>query len=83
MDSSPERVPTRPNLLQAFTPILVLIGLLTANVLYFGADSSYGSNQIALLLGAAVATVIGLSTGRKWTAIYEGIVDSVTSAMGA
>ena len=78
-----ERVPSRPNLLQAFVPIIVLIGLLTANVLSFGADSSYGSNQIALLLAAAVATVIGLSTGRTWTSIYEGIVESVTSAMGA
>lgn len=77
------RVPSRPNLLQAFVPIIALIGLLTANVLFFGEDSSYGSNQIALLLAAAVATVIGLSTGRRWTEIYEGIVESVTSAMGA
>lgn len=83
MDLHQGRAPSRPNLLQAFVPIIVLIGLLTANVLFFGADSSYGSNQIALLLAAAVATVIGLSTGREWRTIYEGIVESVTSAMGA
>ena len=45
----------RPSLLQALSPIVILIGLLTANVYFFGEDSSYGSNQIALLLAAAVA----------------------------
>jgi NhaC family Na+:H+ antiporter len=80
---SQESVLKRPNLFQAFIPIIVLIGLLTANVFFFGEDSSYGSNQIALLLAAAVAGVVGLRTGRNWKIIYEGIVEGISSAMGA
>jgi Na+:H+ antiporter, NhaC family len=73
----------RPSLLQALSPIIILIGLLTANVYFFGEDSSYGSNQIALLLAAAVAGFIGIYTKISWTTIYEGIVESISSAMGA
>lgn len=81
--ATPQRALSRPNLWQAFLPIIVLIGLLTANAILFGEDSSYGSNQVALLLGAAVAGIVGISTGRKWSAIYEGIIEGVSSALGA
>tara|TARA_R110002096_G_scaffold52659_1_gene137550 strand:- start:3086 stop:4597 length:1512 start_codon:yes stop_codon:yes gene_type:complete len=73
----------RPNLLQAFLPIIVLLGLLTANAIFFGEDSSYGSNQIALLLAAGVAGIVGITNGRKWTLIHDGIIESVGSALGA
>ena len=42
---------SRPSLGLSLLPILVLVLLLAADVLAFGEDSSYGSNQIALLLG--------------------------------
>ena len=41
----------------ALLPIILLIGLLGTNVLFFGEDSSYGSNQIALLLAGLLAGV--------------------------
>jgi len=73
----------RPSLLQAGLPILLLIGLLAANVIFFGADSSYGSNQIALLFAASIAGIIGVQLGYGWEKIYEGIIESIGSAMGA
>ena len=83
MPLTQERPLSRPTLLQALFPIIVLIGLLTANVFFFGEDSSYGSNQIALLLAAGVAGVVGIGTGHNWRIIYDGIVESIGSAMGA
>ncbi len=57
--------------------------MLAANVIFFGEDSSYGPNQIALLVAAAIAAVIGVTSGFKWKDIYDGIEDSIGSAMGA
>lgn len=57
--------------------------MLAANVIYFGEDSSYGPNQLALLLAAAIAGGIGIATGRSWEVIYDGVVEGISSAMGA
>ena len=47
-----------PTLLQSLIPIIFLVGLLSLNVYYFGEDSSYGPNQIALLLSSAVEVLL-------------------------
>ena len=73
----------RPSLFSAILPIFILVALLAANVHLFGEDSSYGSNQIALLLAAAVAGIVGIRIGNSWDEIYDGIVESISSAMGA
>ena len=44
----------------ALLPVVVLIDLLSADVYFFADDSSYGSNQIALLIASLVAGGIGL-----------------------
>jgi NhaC family Na+:H+ antiporter len=72
-----------PTLGASFIPIIVLMALLALNVLYFGADSSYGPNQIALLAAAGVAGIIGLRFGRNYEHFYTGIIDGIQSAMGA
>ena len=72
-----------PTLGASFIPIIVLMALLALNVLYFGADSSYGPNQIALLIAAGVAGIIGLRFGRNYEHFYNGIIDGIQSAMGA
>lgn len=71
------------SLLQAIIPIIFLIGLLAVNVVMFGEDSSYGSNQIALILAAGIASIIGMKLGYKWKDILDGIVNSISGAMSA
>lgn len=44
-----------PSLGLSLVPVLALISLLAADVIAFGEDSSYGANQIAMLLAALVA----------------------------
>lgn len=71
-----------PNYIEAFTPILILIGLLVFNGFVFE-DATSGPNQISLLLAAAVATVIGMRQGFSLKAIFKGMVKSIKSASGA
>lgn len=67
----------------ALLPVVVLIGLLSADVYFFEDDSSYGSNQIALLIGALVAGGIGMARGISWKAISEAIAKSIGQATEA
>ena len=70
-----------PSALQACIPVTVLILLLSLSVYLFGEDSSYGPNQIALCVGAAVAALIGWKNGRSWLEIEESITYGITVAI--
>ena len=70
-----------PSLFQAFIPIIVLIGLLSLNVIFFGDATLDGSNQIALLIAAGVGTIISLKLGLNWKKVREKIVKTIGSAM--
>ncbi len=70
-----------PTLIEAFIPVLFLIALLSINVSIFGDAALDGSNQIVLILSAAVATLVASRLGYQWKAIQEGIVKSISSAM--
>ncbi|MDH5475631.1 MAG: sodium:proton antiporter, partial [Cyclobacteriaceae bacterium] len=72
-----------PSLLISVLPILFLILFLAINVVIYGEDSSYGPNQIALLLAASFAAVLALRLGYNWEEILDGIVKSIGSAMSA
>jgi NhaC family Na+:H+ antiporter len=67
----------------ALIPIAVLVALLYFNVLFFADDSSYGPNQIALLFAGTIAAGIGVLNKTKWKHIYDGIIESITTATGA
>jgi len=72
----------RPTLFEALVPVLFLIILLSFNVIFvFKTNSLDGSNQIILLLSAAVAGIIGLRVGKSWSDIQKGMVKSISSAM--
>lgn len=72
-----------PTLFQALIPILFLIGFLSLNVWIFKDNSSYGANQIALIIAAAIAGLVAMNLGFKWKTILDGIVNSISSAMSA
>ncbi|MGM7447226.1 transporter (NhaC family) [Idiomarina loihiensis] len=72
-----------PSLLQALIPLLALIAMLSSSVYLFGEDSSYGPNQIALLVAAGIAVIIGFKNGFSWEQIEEGITEGISVALGA
>jgi NhaC family Na+:H+ antiporter len=71
----------QPTLLMALIPIVFLIGLLSLNVYFFGDDTLSGANQIALLLAAAVGSVIAVRLHHNWYDVRAQIVKSIGSAM--
>jgi len=72
-----------PSLGVALAPVLVLIGLLASSVYLFGDGSSSGPNQIALILAAAFAAVLGMRLGYSWHELQEGIVHGISLSMAA
>ncbi|MXY16834.1 MAG: Na+/H+ antiporter NhaC, partial [Acidobacteria bacterium] len=73
--------PREPSFGQALVPVALLLGLLALAVYLFGADASFGPNQIALILAAAAASSIGLRNGHRWTALEAGITRGVSASM--
>lgn len=69
--------------LVALIPIAILVGLLYLNVVIYGEDATYGPNQIALLMAAAIASIIGFTLNYSWKKIQKGIVKSIKSALPA
>jgi Na+:H+ antiporter, NhaC family len=67
----------------AWVPLLVLMVLLALSVRIFGADSSYGPNQIALLLAMGIAAMVGIRQGMNWDEVQEAIVHGVSVGTGA
>ena len=79
---SPAAKPAPPiTLYQALIPILFLVSLLACSVYLFGADSSYGANQIVLVLTACVAALVGRRAGVSWAEAQSGIIDGITLGM--
>lgn len=70
-----------PTVFQALLPVAVLVCLLSFSVYLFGEDASYGPNQIALCVGAAVAALVGWNNGQSWIDIEASIVSGVTVAI--
>ncbi len=79
----PENTPRQASLLQAFIPVTVLVVMLGTNVYLFGSDSLDGSNQIALLLSAAIAGVIAIRLSVEWQSVLKAMVKSISSAMSS
>ncbi len=75
--------PQAPTLFQALIPIIFLVTLLGLSVYLFEDDSSYGANQIALLLAAGVAALVGVKNNFTWRMIEDGIVKGISLSLGA
>jgi NhaC family Na+:H+ antiporter len=73
----------QPTLLVSLVPVVALMTLLASGVALFGDGSSGGPNQIALMLAAGIAALIGIRLGHPWRAIERGIVHGISLALGA
>jgi len=72
-----------PSFLDAIIPLIALIAMLAASVSYFADNSSFGPNQIALLLAMGVACIIGFKNGYTWGSIEKAIINGISISMGA
>ena len=61
------------SLLDALLPLAFLALGLFLSVRFYGEDSSYGPNQIILLLSGCVALLVGMKNGQSWRDMEQGI----------
>ena len=67
----------------ALLPIIILVLLLSYNVLIYGDDALGGSNQFILLIGGAIAGIIGFFYKVKYDTMLEKIAENLQSVTGA
>ena len=67
----------------ALLPIIILVLLLSYNVLIYGDDALGGSNQFILLMGGAIAGIIGFFYKVKYSTMLEKIAENLQSVTGA
>ena len=69
---------------EALIPVIALVGMLFYNVFYaFGDDALSGSNQFILLMGAAVAAVVGFFNRVSFDQMLEEVAQNIKSTAGA
>ena len=66
----------------ALLPIVFLIASLGASVYFFGADASYGANQIALILAGCLAMLVGLKQGISYEELQAGLTEGIHVGLG-
>ncbi|MDC7995460.1 Na+/H+ antiporter NhaC [Altibacter sp. HG106] len=72
------------NILEALVPVVALVAMLFYNVFYaFGDDALSGSNQFILLLGAAVAALVGAFNEVSYKQMLSEVAENVRSTTGA
>ena len=85
--SSPENESIKENkelnIWEALIPVIALIAMLAFNVFVFGDDALGGSNQFILLLGGAVAAIVGYFNKVKYNKMIDEVANNVQSTTGA
>jgi Na+:H+ antiporter, NhaC family len=72
------------NIWEALIPIVALVGMLFYNVFFaYGDDALSGSNQFILLMGAAVAAIVGFRNKVSYAQMMEEVAENVKSTTGA
>lgn len=89
MATTPTSTPTEGksksiSLLHALIPIIALVIMLFYNVFFvYGDDALSGSNQFILILGAAVAAIVGFINKVSYKAMIDEVSENVKSTSGA
>ncbi len=71
------------NIWEALIPVIALIAMLGFNVYVYGDDSLSGSNQFILLLGGAIAAIVGFFNKVKYDTMIDTVAGNVQSTTGA
>ncbi len=71
------------NIYEALLPVVILVGMLAYNVFVFGDDALSGSNQFILLMGGAVAAIVGAFNKVSYAQLLTEVAENVKSTTGA
>lgn len=84
-DSLNQNASPKPKLAlwEALLPVIILVGMLTYDVYQYGGDALGGSIQFVLLLGAAVAALVGFRHKISFSYMMEEVADNIKSVAEA
>lgn len=68
---------------EALIPLIILIAMLGYNVFVYGDDSLSGSNQFILLLGGAVAAIVGFLNKVSYAEMIDAVGKNIHSTTGS
>lgn len=68
---------------EALIPVIALVAMLGYNVYIFGDGALSGSNQFILLLGAAVAAIVGFFNKVSFQKMIDEVAENIKSTAGA
>ncbi|MBL7473340.1 Na+/H+ antiporter NhaC [Robertkochia sediminum] len=68
---------------EALLPVIILVAMLAFNVFVYGDDALSGSNQFILLLGGAVAALVGLRNKVTFDTMLEEVAKNIKSTSSA
>lgn len=71
------------NIWEALIPVIALVIMLGYNVYIFGDDALGGSNQFILLMGAAVAAIVGILNKVSFQKMIDEVAENIKSTAGA
>lgn len=70
------------SIISALIPVFLLIGMLAYNVFVYEDDALGGSNQFILLLGAAIAAIVGAFNGVNYKQMVEEVSKNIKETTG-
>lgn len=84
-DSRNEKINKNPELSiwEALIPVIILVGMLTYNVFIYGDSALEGSIQFVLLLGAAIAAIIGFLNHVPFKYMIDEVAQNIKSVSEA
>ena len=71
------------SLRESLIPVVILIALLGYNVYVYEDEAMSGSNQFILLIGAAIASIVGLQKGILFKSMIDTVSSNIKSITGA
>jgi len=71
------------NIWEALIPVFALIAMLAFNVYVFGDDALSGSNQFIMLMGGAVAAIVGFFNKVDFEKMMDEVAKNIQSTAGA
>jgi len=74
---------TELNMWEAMIPIIALVIMLAFNVFVYGDDALSGSNQFILLMGGAVAAIVGFRNKVSYKVMIDEVAENIKSTVGA
>ncbi|MVX35402.1 MULTISPECIES: Na+/H+ antiporter NhaC [Myroides] len=83
MENAQDKKERQITLFQSLIPVVILVAMLAVNVFVFRDDALSGTNQFILIIGGAIATVIGVYNNVSYDKILKQVTHNIRDTSNA